>query len=262
MERKSFRSIYIGGRWWTGGILVRRHTGCPCERDTMIRMFNIASAIASVFGRGQTPARAATAQSPDWLQLPAWTHGKTVIEVPQHHGIAQYQEVLGTHTRSSAATLRQIKMSGIYAVNLEDTSCTCRQWEQEKKDMPVNDLRRVCAHIAKAIRYRKAEFDGAWNEWTLRILYALESEASHRIVKSFTSGFFDNGKERFLAVYDNTCGYVQLYGENDECFGYDSMRNRWGWGAGPNNPLEVKRKLRPWIESLDARFKNGKFGNS
>lgn len=27
----------------------------------------------------------------------------------------------------------------------------------------------------------------------------------------------------------------------------------------PKQALELKRMLRPWIESLDAQFKNGKF---
>jgi hypothetical protein len=221
-------------------------------------MFNLASAIASLFGRGQSSAHT-LGKHPDWLQLPVWTHGNTEIQVPQHARIDDYEYALTAHTRSSAATLRQIKMSGIYSVNLAENSCTCREWERDKKDMPVHDLRRVCAHIAKAIRHRKSEFVGTWNEWTLRILFAMETGASHRIVKSLTSEFFDNGEQQFLAVYDNSSGYVQLYGENGECHGYDSVRNRWGWGEGPRHPLIVKAKLRPWIQSLDARFNNGKF---
>jgi hypothetical protein len=191
--------------------------------------------------------------------LPAWTHGGTNIKVPQDASIDEYEYVLTNHDRRAAAKLRQINMRGIYAVDLANNSCTCEQWKSEKQEMPICDLRRVCLHIAKAIIHHKSTFDGTWNEWTLRVLYALESGASHRLVKSFNSTFLENGEEKFLAVYDNANGYVQLFGEKGGCYGYDSMQNRWGWGQGPDHPLEVKRKLRPWIEALDAKFKNGKY---
>ena len=77
--------------------------------------------------------------------------------------------------------------------------------------------------------------------------------------KSFTDRNFSNGDEQFLALYDNSRGYVELFGQQSGCFGYDVGRNRWASGIAPNKPLELKRMLRPWIESVDARFKNGKF---
>ena len=213
-------------------------------------MFSFAHALASLFKRRPV------AQSSDWLHLPIWTHGKTDIRVPRHHGIAEYQRVLVTHDRSSAAILRQIIISEIYCVNLEDNSCTCREWEQGKRTFPVGDLRRICSHIAKAISYRQADFGGEWNEWTRRILYAIETQMSYGVYPSFTSAFFHSGTERFLAIYDNTRGYVEVYGENGGCFGYDSGHNRWASGQGPSNPLAVKRILRPWIRFLDMKFKN------
>jgi hypothetical protein len=179
--------------------------------------------------------------------------------VPQHFGIAQFEHALIAHDRSSAATLRQIKMSGIYSVNLAENTCTCRDWEQLRKAFPTPDLRRVCKHIAKAINHRQAEFDGTWNPWTRNILLAIEREFSYGVFAQFTSLFFTNGAEHYLALYDNSRGYVELFSGSGGCFGYDSSRNRWSSGEGPNDPLAVKRLLRPWIESLDARLKNGKF---
>ncbi len=224
----------------------------------MQSMFNLSSAIASIFGRGQTSNRPASMQTSDWLLLPAWTHGNTDIQVPQYAGIADYEYALTAHTRSSAATLRQIKMSGVYTVNLAENSCTCREWEQHKKAFPTLDVRRVCRHVAKAINHRQAEFDGAWNVWTRNILFAIEREFSYGVFAEFTSMFFKNGGDQYLALYDNARGYVELFSESGGCFGYDSSRNRWANGEGPNDPLAVKRILRPWIDSLDSRFKNGK----
>lgn len=227
----------------------------------MPSMFNLSSAVASIFGRGKASNWPASRQSSEWLQLPAWTHGSTDIQVPQHYGIAQYEYVLAAHDRSSAATLRQIKMSGIYGVNLADNSCTCRDWERSRKGFPADDLRRVCKHVAKAINHRQAEFDRTWNAWTRNILLAIEGEFSYGVFPEFTSTFFNIGAERYLVLYDNSRGYVELFSESGGCFGYDSSRNRWASGEGPNDPLTVKQFLRPWIESLDARFKNGRFEN-
>jgi hypothetical protein len=245
-----------------GGIPIPHHISFPLERDTIPSMFNFSSVVASIFGRGQASDHSALTQNTDWLHLPAWTHGTTDIQVPQHYGIAQYEQVLVTHDRSSAATLRQIKMSGIYGVNLAENSCACRDWERSRKGFPVDDLRRVCKHIARAINHRQAEFDGTWNAWTRNILLAIEREFSYGVFPEFTSSFFKNGAERYLLLYDNSRGYVELFSESGGCFGYDSSRNRWASGEGPNDPLVVKQFLRPWIESLDARFKNGKFENS
>ena len=150
-------------------------------------------------------------------------------------------------------------MSGIYNVNLADNSCTCEEWQQVNKAMPYDDLRRVCKHVVKAILHRKADFDGQWNEWTLRILHAIDGRFSHGVFASYTDAFFDNGTERFLALYDNSRGYVELFGENGGCFGYDASRNRWAHGVAPEKPLILKKALRPWVESLDVQFKNGKF---
>jgi SWIM zinc finger len=216
----------------------------------MVGMFSFVSAIASLFKRRPL------AKNLDWLYLPPWTSGKTDIQVPRHRGIDEYQRVLVTHDRSSAAILRQIKIEDVYSVNLENNSCTCREWEQGKKTFPVLDLRRICSHIARAISYRQEDFHGEWNEWTRRILYAIETQISYGLYPAFTSAFFNSGTEQFLAIYDNTRGYVELYSEHGGCFGYDSSRNRWANGQGPSNPLAVKRILRPWIRSLDIKFKN------
>jgi hypothetical protein len=222
-------------------------------------MFNLSSVLASIFGHGQTSNQPASMQTSDWLLLPAWTHGSTDIQVPQYAGIADYEYASTAHTRSSAATLRQIKMSGVYTVNLAENSCTCREWEQHKKAFPTRDIRRVCRHVAKAISHRQAEFDGAWNVWTRNILFAIEREFSYGVFAEFTSTFFKNGGEQYLALYDNSRGYVELFSYSGGCFGYDSSSNRWANGEGPNDPLAVKRILRPWIDSLDSRFKNGRF---
>lgn len=225
-------------------------------------MLNVSSVLASVTGRSQAPDRAASAHNQDWLQLPAWTHGATEIQVPQYAGIADYEYALAAHTRSSAATLRQIKMSGLYGVNLTENTCTCREWERAKKAFPTRDLRRVCRHVAKAINHLQSKFDGAWNVWTRNILLAIERELSYGVFPDFTSMFFKNAGEGYLALYDNSRGYVELFSASGGCFGYDSSRNRWANGQGPNDPLAVKRILRPWVESLDARLKNGKSDDS
>jgi len=240
------------------GIPVSHHFSFPFGRDTIPSMFSISSVVASIFGHTQSSDHSTLTQNTDWLQLPVWTHGATDIQVPQHYGIAQYEQVLVKHDRSSAATLRQIKVSGIYGVNLAENSCTCRDWERSRKGFPVDDLRRVCKHVATAINHRQAEFDGIWNSWTRNVLLAIEREFSYGVFPEFTSSFFKNGAEQYLVLYDNARGYVELFSESGGCFGYDSSRNRWASGEGPNDPLAVKQFLRPWIESLDARFKNGK----
>jgi len=215
-------------------------------------MNRIFGRIASLFSRQRN-------EGAEWPRLPAWTKGPTEIQVPHYASIATYEHALIGHDRSSVGTLRQINMSGIYSVNLADNSCTCSEWQQVKKGMPAHDVRRVCKHIVKAILHRKGDFDGQWNEWTLRILHAIDGGVSHGVFTSYTHAFFDNGNERFLALYDNSRGYVELFSENGGCFGYDSSGNRWAHGVGPEKPSILKRALRPWIESLDARFKNGKF---
>jgi hypothetical protein len=209
------------------------------------------------FGHGSD--RSVSAKSPDWLLLPVWDHGKTEIAVPEYHSIAQYEDALIRHDRSSAAIRQQIKLLGTSVVNLEDNSCTCSQWRQARQTFPARDLRRVCVHIAKAIIHRQHEYTGARNQWTLCILYAIANRTSYGVFASFTSKVLEFDSARFLALYDNSRGYVELFSGNGGCFGYDSSRNRWANGEGPNDPLAVKRVLRPWIESLDAQFKNGKF---
>jgi hypothetical protein len=104
----------------------------------------------------------------------------------------------------------------------------------------------------------QSDYGAPWNEWTIRILVAMEREFSYGVPGSYTSAFFSNESERLLAVYDNERGYVELFGENGGCFGYDQIRNRWAHGEGPDSPLVVKKDLRPWIESLDGRSKNAK----
>jgi hypothetical protein len=203
-----------------------------------------------------TPA----AQSDLWLQLPTWTNGKTEIAVPEHHSIAAYEKALQGHDRSSAATLRQVRFSAIQRVDLADSSCACSRWSQVGSNFPSRDLRRVCRHIAKAMLHCRSDFAAPWNEWTIRILVAMEREFSYGVPDSYASAFFSNESEWFLAVYDKQRRYVELFGENGGCFGYDGTRNRWAYGEGPDQPLAVKKDLRPWIELLDGRSKSDESG--
>lgn len=195
-------------------------------------MTSIVQRIAAFFNRTANEPREAA-----WLCLPAWTGETTELKVPQHHSIQVYQDALARHDRSSAATLRQINMSGLYTVNLADNSCNCSEWQRVSKAMPTHDLRRVCKHIVKAILHHKAEYNGEWNEWTLIILSAINNGFSYGVFTSFTEQFFSNGDERFLALYDNSRGYVELFSQNGGCFGYDSGRNRWANAIAPNKPL-------------------------
>lgn len=62
--------------------------------------------------------------------------------------------------------------------------------------------------------------------------------------------FFRNGDEKYLAIYDNSTGYVELFSENGGHFGYDLSRNRLAYGSGTNDPLTVKRILRLGLKPL------------
>jgi hypothetical protein len=191
-----------------------------------------------------------------WLYLPPWPHGTTEVKVPRNFGPETYETVMRTKSRSSAAVLRQIKLSDVYTVSLSENTCTCHDWTLDRAAYERLDLRRICRHAAAAINWRKKDYNAKWDPWTLAILGAIEHRLSRGIFAQFTSHIFEVGQHPYLAVYDNKRGYVELISLNGSCFGYDISRNRWAGGEGPPNPLAVKRVLRLWVVALDDKFGN------
>jgi hypothetical protein len=86
-------------------------------------------------------------------------------------------------------------------------------------DFGIVGPRRYAALAGIALCTQLATLGAPWNEWTIRILVAMEREASYGVPGSCTSVLFSNESERFLAVYDNQRRYVELFGENGGCFG-------------------------------------------
>lgn len=168
---------------------------------------------------------------PAWLTLPRWPKGPTDIEVHSHS--------------------RDI----YHHINLEESTCSCERWKETCKAFPVNDLRRICRHIARAVVSHEREYGVTWNCWTLEILNSMSGGASHGVCARFETARFSNDEREFLAIYDCDTGYTGLYGERGGFFGYLGRGNRWSWGQGPENPLVLKKTLRPWTAGLDLKYR-------
>ncbi|MGD1108438.1 MAG: hypothetical protein ABR865_15460 [Terracidiphilus sp.] len=78
---------------------------------------------------------------------------------------------------------------------------------------------------------------------------------SFGVCQFFESAIFSNGESEFLAVYNTETGYADLYDEHGGFYGYKASNNRWSFGEGPEHPLVLKKNLRPWMHSLDEKFK-------
>lgn len=180
---------------------------------------------------GSTPALSNEGEWPAWLTVPPWPKGPGDIEI---------------HSRS-----RDI----FHHVNLEENKCSCERWLEACKAFPVDDLRRICRHIAQAVVSSQCEYGATWNGWTLKILESMSRGESHGVCARFETARFSNGEQEFLAIYDCATGYTDLYGERGGFFGYCGRSNRWSWGEGPKNPLVLKRTLRPWIAQLDQKHR-------
>jgi hypothetical protein len=178
--------------------------------------------VSVLSGKGELPA---------WLTLPPWPKGPRDIEIHSHS--------------------RDI----FHHVNLENNTCSCERWVETCKAFPANDLRRICRHVAQAVVSSQREYGVTWNSWTLEILESMSRGASHGVCARFEAARFSNGEQEFLAIYNCATGYTDLYGDRGGFFGYLGRSNRWAWGEGPENPLVLKKTLRPWIAMLDLKHR-------
>lgn len=138
-------------------------------------------------------------------------------------------------------------------VDLGNMTCECEEWSQAHRNLaPIRSIGRCCRHMVDPV-YQRLCRDRSVSLWTLAILQA--SSTCPPPAKS-EMATFSNGKDEFLAFYDVTRGYVQLYGPLQSCqqFGYDHRINRWSWGTGPENPMAIKKTMRPWAKILAEKY--------
>jgi hypothetical protein len=91
--------------------------------------------------------------------------------------------------------------------------------------------------LAGAVHERLSE-DLHAQPWSLAILRGCTEHAPPPISES---AIFSNGESNFLALYDVSRGYVQLYHPEGSQFGYDSRQNRWGWGLAQSVHSKSRR---------------------
>ncbi len=145
-------------------------------------------------------------------------------------------------------------------VDLGKMTCGCERWRLDKRELaPATSIARCCTHMVKPV-YQRICLDKSINPWTLAIL-----EASYQYPPPVKSemAIFSNGIDDYLAFYDLSRGYIQLYGPLRSCeqYGYELQTNRWGWGDGPENPMAIKKQMRPWAKALDKKYGHeAKFG--
>jgi hypothetical protein len=181
------------------------------------------------FGRRQ----AASTKIPDWAVIPP----------------LERKVVLGTRTWYSSEVDAQ--------VDLGNLSCSCARWREQARDRaPENTIGRCCDHLVRAVRVELTHNNIKVDPWVLYVLTACFK--SFAPPASFEGKFFSNSVDNFLALYDTARGYVQLYGpsRNPVQWGYDSSRNRWANGFGPEHPLIIKKALRPWVSELNKKYGN------
>jgi hypothetical protein len=115
-------------------------------------------------------------------------------------------------------------------VDLGQMTCSCSRWiKAGRNKIPLRSVGRCCTHLAGAVHERLSE-DLHAQPWSLAILRGCTEHAPPPISES---AIFSNGESNFLALYDVSRGYVQLYDPEGSQFGYDSRQNRWGWGGWP-----------------------------
>ena len=136
-------------------------------------------------------------------------------------------------------------------VTIGTNTCSCERWTEDQRSLvPTCSIGRCCEHLARAwvLELEGIECD----PWLIRILKCCSEYAPPA---RFECRSFTNGVEDFVALYDIRRGYIQLYGpaSNPHQWGYDSSKNRWAHGAGPENPLIIKKDLRPWAKAMDIK---------
>ncbi len=143
--------------------------------------------------------------------------------------------------------------ASIVQVDLGKMTCTCAEWEKSKRNTaPVTSIGRCCPHMVKPV-YLRVGLNNLVNPWTIAIL---ESSHIHPPPARSEMSTFNNDIEDYLAFYDISRGYVQVFGPLRDCaqYGYEPRTNRWGWGHGPENPMVIKKQLRPWAKALDKKY--------
>jgi hypothetical protein len=156
-------------------------------------------------------------------------------------------KVRGTRTWYSSDPAEEIDLALL--------TCTCSSWKERKRDLAERrSVGRCCDHMVRVVYDQILTRGLHADAWLIAILKGAYQEWAPPA--HFEYRFFSNGESDFLALYDTSRGYVQLYGPPDAPvqIGYDSSRNRWSHGTGPNNPLVIKKTLRPWIKALDLKY--------
>lgn len=140
-------------------------------------------------------------------------------------------------------------------IDLGKMSCTCNRWVQDARSSAhKRSIGRCCDHMVRVVLAQIQTSGVEVDPWLTCILRSCWKEYAPPPI--FEWRFFSNGKDQFLALYGIERGYVQLYCQAGEPFqwGYDSSQNRWAHGVGPENPLAIKRDMRPWVKALDRKY--------
>ncbi len=129
-----------------------------------------------------------------------------------------------------------------YYVNLSDSSCSCSDWNSERRHFQPNTLNRCCKHVAYALH--KIKKDSEYPEW----LQCLINECRHS-----KKGLSPNFKWTIVLVKNNpvlvssgNSDWINVYAHHDgnfSKFGYDIKEKRWSYGIRPYYSATIKIAL-------------------
>ncbi len=145
----------------------------------------------------------------------------------------------------------------VYSLDLDNTTCTCWDFGNARKNCPKSDIRRYCRHL---LQFIDVDSLSPQNRSEIQDLVVAAFENYKQIAKSFPArgDFFFKviKKNPVLIVQNPDSGWFDIYcrqrrgKEETICsgpikrHGYIVEGNRWAWGDSPYNPLLLKSYIR------------------
>ena len=129
-----------------------------------------------------------------------------------------------------------------YSVNLLDSSCSCLDWNSQRRHFLPNSLNRCCKHIAYALHKNKKDF--AYPEWLKNLIdecinskRGLNPKSKWAIIIIKNSPIIvSSGNSDWINVYVNSDGHFSK-------FEYNIKEQVWSYGMRPYYFATIKTAL-------------------
>lgn len=123
-----------------------------------------------------------------------------------------------------------------FTLNLQEQTCTCPEWIENRAAFPVGDYRRCCAHLAEAYRSIIKDQDGMRNDPMFAAFVAEHARRGRGAAVDVTWHIVNIRGQRVLYGASPASEWVTVFAPVDGAykrFGYNRRRQRWSYGERP-----------------------------